>query len=152
MGSLRSFDKLNRYIKESPEREFFSFTSNPKEGPLSSYKKKISGGEVHASYSTTPFGIYAFPFKYFFLDKSVKTLSDFFYLLSKGVVKERIERGGDKDLDSERAYSETHLSEVVKRIMSKSILNFFLSNDKFPPEKMKKAFQEIKKVLSTGSR
>jgi hypothetical protein len=42
--------------------------------------------------------------------------------------------------------------KVVKKIMSKSILNFVLDKKRFPPDKMKKAFQEIKKVLGTGSR
>jgi hypothetical protein len=42
--------------------------------------------------------------------------------------------------------------KTVKKIMSKSILYFVLDKKRFPPEKMKKAFQEIKKVLSTVSK
>ncbi len=93
MGNLRSFEKINQYLKESPERVFFRFTNAPKEEPLSDYESKVSRGEADVSYVSTPFGIYSYPFKYFFLDGSVKTLSDFFYLLSKGVVKKRVERG-----------------------------------------------------------
>jgi len=93
MGSLRSFEKINQYLKESPERVFFRFTNTLREEPLSEYEMKISKGEVEADYDTTPFGIYAYPFKYFFFNNSVKSLSDFFYLLSKGVVKEKIKRG-----------------------------------------------------------
>jgi len=51
-----------------------------------------------------------------------------------------------------RELSEEMEPKAVKRVMSKSILNFVLDKKSFPPEKMKKAFQEIKKVLSAGSR
>jgi hypothetical protein len=93
VGSLRSFEKINRYLRESPERVFFRFTNTIKEEPLSDYESKVSRGEADISYVSTPFGIYSYPFKYFFLDKSVKSLPDFFYLLSKGVVKKKVERG-----------------------------------------------------------
>jgi hypothetical protein len=93
MGSLRSFERLNQYLKASPERVFFRFTNTLREEPLSQYELKISRGEAEVHYNTTPFGIYAFPFKYFFFNNSVESLSDFFYLLSKGVVKEKIKRG-----------------------------------------------------------
>jgi hypothetical protein len=93
MGNLKSFEKVNKYLKESPERVFFRFTNTPREEPLSEYEAKVSRGEADISYVSTPFGIYSYPFKYFFLDESVKSLSDFFYLLSKGVVKKRVERG-----------------------------------------------------------
>jgi hypothetical protein len=42
--------------------------------------------------------------------------------------------------------------KAVKRVMSKSMINFILDKKSFPPKKMKKAFQEIKKVLSAESR
>jgi len=106
MGSLKSFEKINQYLKESPERVFFRFTNAPREEPLSEYEDKVSRGEAHVSYVSTPFGIYSYPFKYFFLDKSVKSLSDFFYLLSKGVVKKRVERGGDLWYPSRNALAE----------------------------------------------
>jgi hypothetical protein len=93
MGSLKSFEKINYYLKESPERVFFRFTNTLGEEPLSEYEAKVSRGKADISYVSTPFGIYSYPFKYFFLDKSVKSLSNFFYLLSKGVVKKRVERG-----------------------------------------------------------
>jgi hypothetical protein len=93
VGSLRSFEKINRYLRESPDRVFFRFTNAIKEEPLSNYESKVSRGEADISYVSTPFGIYSYPFKYFFLDKSVKSLPDFFYLLSKGVVKKKVERG-----------------------------------------------------------
>ena len=93
MGNLKSFEKINQYLKQSPERVFFRFTNTLREEPLSEYEAKVSRGEKDISYVSTPFGIYSFPFKYFFLDNSVKSLSDFFYLLSKVVVKKRFERG-----------------------------------------------------------
>jgi hypothetical protein len=106
MGNLRSFEKINRYLRESPERVFFRFTDTLREDPLSDYESKVSRGEADISYVSTPFGVYSYPFKYFFLDKSVKSLSDFFYLLSKGVVKKRVERGGDLWYPSRNALAE----------------------------------------------
>jgi hypothetical protein len=106
MGNLRSFEKINRYLRESPERVFFRFTDTLREDPLSDYESKVSRGEADISYVSTPFGVYSYPFKYFFFDKSVKSLSDFFYLLSKGVVKKRVERGGDLWYPSRNALAE----------------------------------------------
>jgi hypothetical protein len=114
VGSFRSFEKINQYLKESPERVFFRFTNSKREEPLSKYKSKFYREEVDISYSLTPFGIYSYPFKHFFLDNSVKSLSDFFYLLSKGVVKDRIEKEGGIDPKSEKSYSEIYLAELGK--------------------------------------
>jgi hypothetical protein len=114
MGSLRSFERLNQYLKTSPERVFFRFTNTLREEPLSKYRSKFQRGEVDISYTSTPFGIYAYPFNYFFLDNRVKSLSDFFYLLSKGVVKERIDKEGSMDPESEKSYSEIYLAEIGK--------------------------------------
>jgi hypothetical protein len=109
MGNLKSFERINRYLKESPERVFFRFTNTLREEPLSEYEDKVSRGEAKVSYVSTPFGIYSYPFKYFFLDKSVKSLSDFFYLLSKGVVKRRVEQRGEVGY-----FSRTSLAELGK--------------------------------------
>jgi hypothetical protein len=106
VGSLKSFEKINQYLKESPERVFFRFTNTLGEEPLSEYELKVSRKEKDISYVSTPFGIYSYPFKYFFLDKSVKSLSDFFYLLSKEVVKRRVDMGGKVGYPTRTALAE----------------------------------------------
>ena len=113
MGSLKSFEKINQYLKERPERVFFRFTNTPKEEPLSEYEMRISRGEVEADYDTTPFGIYAFPFKYFFFNNSVKSLSDFFYLLSKGIVKEKVRKGNLFSISSSTSLAELGKGSVL---------------------------------------
>jgi len=93
MGSLKSFERINYHLRESPERVFFRFTNTQREEPLSEYESKVLKGETGISYFSTPFGIYSYPFKYFFLGKRLRSLSDFFYLLSKGVIKNRVRQG-----------------------------------------------------------
>ncbi len=112
MGSLRSYEKLNQYLSKSPERVFFRFTGKFREEPLSQYKKKIYRGEAGVNYNITPFGIYSFPFKYFFLNKRVESLSDFFHVLSKEAVKERIEKYGSEELYSKGDYSGIYLADL----------------------------------------
>jgi hypothetical protein len=57
VGSLKSFEKTNQYLRESPERVFFRFTDTPKEEPLSDYEFKVFRGDADISYVSTSFGI-----------------------------------------------------------------------------------------------
>ena len=78
----KEIDYLNRIIRESPELLCFRFTNEKEELPLKEYEKLVKKNLSSVNYASTPFGIYAFPYKHFFKEPP-ESLEEFFKVMSR---------------------------------------------------------------------
>jgi len=79
---VKDIEYLDRAIREEPDLLCFRFTDDKKELPLKEYEKLIKKNLKSVDYTSTPFGIYAFPYKYFFKEPP-GSLEEFFEVMAQ---------------------------------------------------------------------
>jgi hypothetical protein len=79
---VKDIEHLDKVIREEPDLLCFRFTDDKKELPLREYEKLIKKNLRSVDYTSTPFGIYAFPYKYFFKEPP-GSLEEFFEVMAR---------------------------------------------------------------------
>jgi hypothetical protein len=79
---VKDIEYLDKAIREEPDLLCFRFTDDKNELPLKEYEKLIKKSLRSVDYTSTPFGIYAFPYKYFFKEPP-GSLEEFFEVMAR---------------------------------------------------------------------
>ncbi len=98
---VKDIEYLDRSIREEPDLLCFRFTDDKKELPLKEYEELIKKNFRSVDYTGTPFGIYAFPYKYFFKEPPV-SLEEFFEVMAQEGVEVVDRSGRDEEGASHR--------------------------------------------------